>query len=87
VIGCGPDVERILRSGFGLTQAEARVALAITRGESLNEIARARGVTVATARTQLKSVFSKTQTHRQAELAAFVGRIKNRDTHYKVRNH
>jgi DNA-binding CsgD family transcriptional regulator len=87
VIGCAPDVERILRSGFGLTQAEACVALAITRGESLDEIARARGVTVATTRTQLKSVFFKTQTHRQAELAAFVGRIKNRDARYKARGH
>jgi DNA-binding CsgD family transcriptional regulator len=85
VIGHRPDVERILCSGFGLTQAEARVALAITKGERLDEIARARGVTVATARTQLKSVFSKTRTHRQAELVAFVGRIKNRDARYKAR--
>jgi AraC-like DNA-binding protein len=69
-----------------LTQAEARVALAITRGESLDEIARARGVTVATVRTQLKSVFSKTRTHFRPTSRPFVGRIKNRDARYKIQS-
>lgn len=85
VIGRSSDVERILRSAFGLTQAEARIAISVMNGEDLETIARARGVTVATIRSQLKSIFAKTRTHRQAELAAFVGRIKNREIMQKVR--
>lgn len=53
---------------FDLTPAEARVAQAIAGGEDLNNIAEAQGVTVSTARTYLKRVFSKTETGRQAEL-------------------
>lgn len=81
-----PHVERILCSAFGLTQAEARIALGIMRGESVATIAAARGIAVATARTQLKSVFAKTRTHRQAELAAFVGRIGYREIRWTVRS-
>ena len=81
-----PHLERILCSAFGLTQAEAWIALGIMQGESLTTIAAARGIAVATARTQLKSVFAKTATHRQAELAAFVGRIGHRETRLTMRS-
>lgn len=86
VISRRPHLERILCSAFGLTQAEAWIALGITRGESLTTIAEARGIAVATARTQLKSVFAKTRTHRQAELAAFVSRIENREMQLSARS-
>lgn len=85
MIGRSPDVERILRSAFGLTQAEARIAISIMKGEDLETIARHRAVMVATIRSQLKSIFAKTRTHRQAELAAFVGRIKNREIMFRSR--
>ena len=55
-----------------LTPAELRVAPGISRGESLAEIARTHGISVKTVRTQLKAVFAKTGTHRQAELAAMM---------------
>ena len=55
-----------------LTPAEARIALGIARGNALSVIAEAHGISVATARTQLKSVFAKTGTHRQAQLAALM---------------
>ena len=65
--------EKILCSRFGLTSAEARVALGIGRGETIISIAGRHNVTVGTARSQLKSVFSKLGAHRQAELVALLG--------------
>lgn len=55
-----------------LTPAEARIALGIARGEALVTIAKAHGISIATARTQLKSVFAKTGTHRQGQLVALL---------------
>jgi len=55
-----------------LTPAEARIALGIARGDALAAIAKAHGISIATVRTQLKSVFAKTGTHRQAQLVALL---------------
>ena len=63
-----PD-ELSLRARFQLTPAEARIALGIARGKTLANIAHLHGISVQTAKTYLKSVFSKTHTHRQTELA------------------
>lgn len=60
---------------FGLTTAEARLAGEIARGDSLAEIAERHHVTYGTTRSQLRAIFSKTQTHRQAELAALWSRL------------
>jgi len=57
-----------LRRLYGLTPAEARLAQALVAGEHLNDIAEHLGITKETARSQLKAVFAKTDTHRQAEL-------------------
>jgi DNA-binding CsgD family transcriptional regulator len=65
--------EHVLCSRFGLTAAEARVALGIARGETIASVAGRHNVTVSTARSQLKSVFSKLGAHRQAELVALLG--------------
>tara|TARA_R110000823_G_scaffold91174_9_gene201190 strand:- start:6937 stop:8115 length:1179 start_codon:yes stop_codon:yes gene_type:complete len=54
---------------FKLTPAEASVALAISRGESLEQIAATMAHSVATSRTLLKRVYAKTGTNRQNELA------------------
>jgi GAF domain-containing protein len=66
--------EGALRSNFSLTTAEACIALGIARGETLASIATVRGSTIATARTQLKSVFSKLGAHRQSQLVALLSR-------------
>ena len=63
-----------LCSNFGLTAAEASITLGIAHGETLASIATVRGTTVATARTQLKSVFSKLGAHRQSQLVALLSR-------------
>jgi hypothetical protein len=49
------------------------IGIVIARGETLASVAIVRGVFIATARTQLKSVFSKLWAHRQAELVALLG--------------
>jgi len=63
-----PD-EHLVRSVYGLSVAEARIALKIAAGKSLSQIALESRTSLHTVRTQLKAVFAKTGTSRQAELA------------------
>jgi DNA-binding CsgD family transcriptional regulator len=67
--------EMVLYSRFRLTGAETQIALGIYRGRTLAAIAAARGISVQTARTQLKSVFAKTGTHRQVQLAFLLSKM------------
>jgi hypothetical protein len=53
---------------FGLSRVEARLATALCRGSTLGEYASERGVTIGTARYQLKQVLAKTQARRQGTL-------------------
>jgi DNA-binding CsgD family transcriptional regulator len=57
-----------LRRRFGLTGAESRLAAEIVKGDGRMAAARRRGISGATAKTHLSSIFEKTGTHRQAEL-------------------
>ena len=57
------------RDIFGLTRAEAQVALGIMHGRSLGEIASSQGNAIATSRNLLKRVYMKTGVNRQNELA------------------
>jgi DNA-binding CsgD family transcriptional regulator len=66
-----PDVERIAQRVsrvYGLTAAEARVMAALTSGATVEEIAAAHGVRTSTVRAQVRSLFEKTQVHRQSDL-------------------
>jgi len=67
--------EMVLRHGFNLTPAESRLALALGEGDTVNEFALRQGVSVGTARIQLKAVMAKTSTRRQSELVALLGRL------------
>jgi DNA-binding CsgD family transcriptional regulator/PAS domain-containing protein len=58
----------LLKDGYHLTVAEARLALILAEGHSLKDAAEMNGVTFNTARAQLRSVFGKTGVRRQAEL-------------------
>jgi DNA-binding CsgD family transcriptional regulator len=62
----------VLRQLYGLTAAEARVACLIADGEEVEGIARQLGVSIATVRTQLKSVFAKMGVSRQLGVAHLV---------------
>lgn len=53
---------------YRLTMAEARLTMLLLEGHSLKETADLCGVTYNTAKSQLKSIFSKTQVQRQSEL-------------------
>lgn len=53
---------------YGLTAAELGVAIEICRGGSRSEVAQRRGVSDATARSQLTAIFDKTGVRRQADL-------------------
>jgi DNA-binding CsgD family transcriptional regulator len=55
-----------------LTQAETRLAAALTNGQSLKDIVRRTGISIETARSQLKACFAKTGTHRQSELVCLL---------------
>lgn len=59
----------VLQGLFDLTPAEARVARAVARSETIETIAKAFGVSEGTVRNQLKAVFAKTGVARQTDLA------------------
>ena len=59
--------ETELRSLFALTPAEARVACHLV-GETVDEIAEALHVGVATVRSHVQHLLAKTGTRRQSEL-------------------
>lgn len=57
---------------FGLTPAEANLAILLARGLSLAEVSEAQNISPHTARAQLKSIFAKTGVSRQAELVRLI---------------
>jgi DNA-binding CsgD family transcriptional regulator len=57
---------------FGLTPTEARLVAALATGSTVEQYAQQRGVSVGTARVQLKQVQAKTGARRQAELVGLV---------------
>jgi DNA-binding CsgD family transcriptional regulator len=57
---------------FGLTRAEAALAVRLVKGESLNEAAAALGISRHTARAQLASIFARTGMHRQPQLVSHI---------------
>jgi DNA-binding CsgD family transcriptional regulator len=67
--------EPVLRQAFGCTRAEASVAVALAQGSDIDEIAQLRGVSPGTIRAQIKGIFAKTNTRRQAELVALLLRF------------
>ena len=70
-----PDETR-LSLVFSLTAAEAKLAKTLASGHGIEAAADSLRVNRETARTQLKAVFAKTNTRRQAELVALVARFR-----------
>jgi DNA-binding CsgD family transcriptional regulator len=67
--------EPMLRRVFQFTSAEVRVAQGLARGESLEEIATILHIKITTARTELASIFAKTDTRRQGQLVAVLSHL------------
>jgi DNA-binding CsgD family transcriptional regulator len=63
-------------AAFGLTAAEAKLAAKLASGVGIDAAASSLGVSRETARSQLKAVFAKTNTRRQAELAGLLARFR-----------
>jgi DNA-binding CsgD family transcriptional regulator len=59
---------RMLMGLYGLTEAEARLASALSGGHNLESAARALGIRMTTVRSELKSVFRKVGVNRQQDL-------------------
>lgn len=62
----------LLQRLYGLTDAEAEIAVRIVHGADLTQISEALSVSYTTVRTHLQHVFDKTHTHRQAELVSLL---------------
>lgn len=68
-----PEVScEALKSTYGLTATEARVAQELAEGRTLAEAAADLRISSGTARNHLKQVYAKTDTHRQSELVRLV---------------
>jgi DNA-binding CsgD family transcriptional regulator/PAS domain-containing protein len=68
----------IIRQLLGVTPAEAELAARLARGDTIDAAACELGVTRATARTQLYSIFRKTGLHRQSELVSVIAQTSAR---------
>lgn len=66
-IGCHDEGMRLM---FGLSPCETHLLNGLLNGKSLKEYARFKGVACCTVRTQLSSIFNKTNTSSQAQLMA-----------------
>lgn len=68
------EIDRVAQ-WFGLTPAEARLAVALAGGQSLQEYAALRAVSLNAVRFLLKGIFRKTGVTSQAQLVAMVARL------------
>lgn len=67
--------EALLHAYFDLTPAETRLAQTLALGNSLEETAAFLDIKMSTAKSQLASIFAKTNTCRQGKLVAILSRI------------
>lgn len=69
-----PTVEMI-RSATRLTEAEARLAIGLVRGQSVADYARYNGLSEHTVRTHLRNIRDKLRIRRQSDVVAFFMRL------------
>jgi DNA-binding CsgD family transcriptional regulator len=68
-----PIVDRqVLRTLFDLSPREAAIAATLAAGADLRQLAMMHEISLQTVRSHLKSIFLKTDTHRQSELVALL---------------
>lgn len=70
-----PPATAALRSTFGITDAEARLACLLYTGATLRDCADSLGVTMNTAKTQLRSLYSKAGFRNHVDLANALSRV------------
>jgi DNA-binding CsgD family transcriptional regulator len=64
-----------IMEAYGLTVAEVRVAIAVSCGATVPDVARRLSISPNTVKTHLRHVFGKTGTSRQVELARLMATI------------
>ncbi|HEV7266926.1 MAG TPA: PAS domain-containing protein [Falsiroseomonas sp.] len=72
--GACPTLE-VVRASLGLTEAEARLALALAKGETIAEHAAVKGISEQTARTHLRNLRDRIGARRQIDVARAVLRL------------
>ena len=75
VHGTWPDGAHRLLDSFGLSAAEKDIAALLYEGHNTEGIADSRNSSVATVRTQVKRILSKTTRHSQADLLRLLGAL------------
>ena len=68
------EIDRVAQ-WFGLTPAEARLAVALAAGDTLQDYAAMRAVSINAVRFLLKGIFRKTGVNSQAQLVALLARL------------
>ncbi|WP_269930192.1 helix-turn-helix transcriptional regulator [Aminobacter sp. HY435] len=66
----------VISKSLGLTPMEATLAMLLAEGASLRDAAASKAISYETARTHLRSIFSKLEVSRQSELVALVSRLR-----------
>lgn len=70
------DEVNSLREAYGLTPAEIQVVCGLVNGASLKKLALQREISYETVRSQLRQIFAKTGTNRQAALVGLVRGVR-----------
>jgi DNA-binding CsgD family transcriptional regulator len=65
---------------FGMTAAEILMCEKLLNGLSLSEAGGELGIAIGTARQRLKSIFQKTDTHRQGELLLLLSKLSSQNS-------
>lgn len=63
-----PSFGVAIKNAFGLTQSEVEIVRALVEGHTIESMAKTRQRSKATIRSQIRSIFGKTETRSQAEL-------------------
>lgn len=79
-----PKIEHILCEAFNMTVAEIEVARLMLITRDTTEIAARRGTTVLTVRTQLRSIFAKTETTAQVDLVRMLSVLCGSQTDHRT---
>jgi DNA-binding CsgD family transcriptional regulator/PAS domain-containing protein len=69
------NAAKLIATTFGLTPAETRLLAGLLGGQTLTDTAISLGITLQTAKTHLKNIFSKTGATRQGDLLQLGARV------------
>ena len=81
----GTPSSLLLKDLFGLTAAEAAIAIQLAAGRNADAMARGGGVSVHTVRSHIRNLMAKTGTRRQGEVVALILRAAGPDPAGSVR--